>query len=725
MTIYSGSQLKYNNTSPLYFNITYPVTASIGEFEIAFPHGSGSVFSAYSDIQPFYKIFLAVNSNSAPLISQFGGRIDSIKNYFDKSRGYVTILNGRGFAESLFRLTVTKDYIGYTRRYFSQNYGASETGKDVRLLVEQPGTAQNVTTFVNVGSSSVGSLFRIKPYTTINASFGTTKPSNIQYTGSVSSTSFDVTGSVYKLNLHLFNTGSFAQGGKIWSKLWAVDDTGSLTNAVNITAWTASNTINFPAYSGSPQDATITFSPTLDVPAGKYIYVENLWEVTTAGTNAAAGFHVEMSRDSYFDIPNDYALATNIIIDLLSGSGLATGSVVWNGTPLTVSYKDKPRFEAIKEINNIIGQDSYTDSAQLYNSLVRQSLTNGGLLQTGSNIYEFTRNYDVPPVKNYVMVKGAAETMVPWDGDYWTEYSGSGWYIKSGSLTESTVVAGTTPVYGRKYLRGDADQINDWLIFGHEIPNFVWGDEDSPKLKFSCTGDAGYAGLDSLVKVRMKSSQTNYDDFFEKDFTTDYSSTGWVDFAFDLGEENTTGSVRSGEWVRHGSIFWSGVKFVEFFCYNTSALTRKFYVDGLRLDPIRWTGSASDAGSSGSFGYRPYKEISDYFHSHDECLNRAVEILSGSTNPVNQLTIVTTGSEGLTQGYRIQVNIPSEGISNQYLDVIEMTHRFNPTDGYKTELQLSDQKYIRDVSQLKNYGVENAVSKRLIDDALRGKKIFK
>jgi len=711
--------------------ITKPVTAAIGDFQIRVPHGSGSIFTRYHDANVFKNVDIWLGTGVTGSSKIFSGKIDSFKSEFDPKAGYLITFTGRDLGEALFRHQVTKDYFGYTSLYPSPRRGTTSGGYDVYCLESYTGSVTNTATLVTVGTAVADSLFRVKPYATINASFGTSLPGFFG-TGSVTTVPFTATGSDYEVHLKFINASAFAHSGKMYAQLYVVDDTGSMTNPVALSSWYGGTTIDFPSTENFVVDDTISINLPYFAVENKYIYLQMVWKVTTAGADATAGLKVEYAQNSFLNIPNDTGLATNVVVDILSGSGINTGSnFPWNDTPITQSYNKKKAFDAIREIDDIVNWDSIVDVTGSLQAWTRRTHTNNGLLQTGSNILKFSHMKDVDAVANNIRVYGAQESKIPSDGDYWTEYlSGSeeGWSLVSGSLTEGKSVAALPARIGSKYLSGSTDDaVSKWLIFRHVIsPSLDLSNNETAKLLFYTAGGTIWSDAASIHQVRLKRSGSDEKNYFYAQLKALTGDTTWTENSYDLGNKNVTGSVQPGDWVKEGNMNWADVNYIEFYLWYTGVTAGPtFYVDGLYFGPTRWSGSAINATSTGSYGNRPYIEESDYFHSNDECQSRADYLLARMKDPPNQYQILTTGSEGINPGDRIYLLLPSEGVSSQtYYDIIELTHTFTAPDGFVTELMLSDAEKIRDVTLLKSYGVLRSYGKKDVDDALRGNRIY-
>lgn len=694
-----------------------PVTASIGGFELRIAHGSGSNFGKYSDANVFKNVDIWLGSVNTGSSKIFSGKVDTFKSESSPDGGYVVNIAGRDLGEALFRHLVSKNYSGYTSLYLSLRRGCDSGGYDVYALENYTGSATDSSTLITVGTTGSGALFRVKPYATINTSFGTDLPGFFG-TGSVSTTPITATGSDYEIHFKVINASAYAHSGKMYAQLYIVDDTGSMTNPVALSSWYGGTTIDFPAGGNFAVNDTILINLPYFAVENKYLYLQMVWKVTTSGSHADAGVKVEFSQNTFVNVPSDLGLTTNVIIDILSGSGISTGSLPWDDTPISPTYNKKKAFDAIREISDIVNWDFNVDTSGLLQAWTRRTHTNDGLLQTGSNIFKFSHMKDVGTVANDITVFGALESAIPADGDAWTEFSGTGWQTISGSLTESLGVGDVCPIspkVGSKILSADFD--SGFLLFGHPISPVQ--NVEGAELHFYMAYVFDGPGNIAIKQIRLKGSSGS-DEYFYADIKDKGGLNTWsADNVYALSSTNITGSAAGGDWIKKGSPTWN-IGYVEFFL-EAGVDVSNIYLDGLKIGPLRWSGSASDATSTGSYGLRPYTEQCDDLHSNGECLSRATYLLARLKDPPNQYQVLTSGSEGINPGDRIQLFLPCEGMGEEtYYDVIELQHTFDAPDGFITELMLSDSQYIRDVTLLKEYGVLRAYGSKDIDVALRG-----
>jgi hypothetical protein len=245
-------------------------------------------------------------------------------------------------------------------------------------------------------------------------------------------------------------------------------------------------------------------------------------------------------------------------------------------------------------------------------------------------------------------------------------------------------------------------------------------------LEFYIAG--GYAPLlSNLAHIRLKRTSGG-GDYFEATATVSASAATWTLNSFALGESNVTGSGRSGDWRRIGSINWSDIRYVDIeggiATPDNGCPTVR--IDGFKFKGIRWSGSFNDETSIDSYGTGSYSEMSDYFHSNSECQDRATELGLKWKDPVVQYKVRTTGSTHLLPGYVTQLQLPTEGLVNQTnFDILEASHTFTAPDGFITEVTLGDSIYVRDISELMDYGVLRSYSSKDLDNVARGNRYYR
>jgi len=158
------------------------------------------------------------------------------------------------------------------------------------------GVYVDYTTEVNIGVYTAGNKFVFTPYTTVTTPIGTTLPTAIQLKGW--QYAGIGTGAVRRLwvldgrftaILRVRNPDAIAHAGNLYARLW-ISDSADMSGATILKDWT-SVAVSFDGTAGQVIDATINMDVNLGVGdawtiKGKFLYVELLWDVTTAATNA-------------------------------------------------------------------------------------------------------------------------------------------------------------------------------------------------------------------------------------------------------------------------------------------------------------------------------------------------------------------------------------------------------------------------------------------------------
>jgi hypothetical protein len=566
--------------------------------------------------------------------------------------------------------------------------------------------------------------------------------------------------------------------GFTWVRAWGFDDTGSMSNGELLSEWVCNagtqsqvatgSEVLFVAGQNNIAYDTILLPFTVQ-PSSQYIYFEMLWQIITPPSDEYAGLIMDMAN-SFWGIPTNEGIATNVLGDLISSTTtpmteITPGNLyeagIYNSTPITINYDNDSIFDCIKAVCDTINYDFFISPDSKLYVYPRQTNFTSTFLQEGVNILKYNREQDLGNVKNYIWIRGAPENLLPEDGDLWTETSGTGW---SGIGTGSGVtdvydylnfpvqysvgsIIGRYSAFFKPHTDPDTgydDVLPDGscvLLFNHEIsPPIEIRSGESGSLNFyACASYAGTYPIENYV-VRLKNSKYDYDNYFQANINVS-NVDGWQNDSLhniSMGEQYQKDKV-GGTWdepvfTKFGNPQWKSIKYIEFYFHynpgNSIPPYPGFMIDGLNFSKIRFSGSAMDQASINKYGFRYYEETSDDYHSDAECLARANRYLYTKKYPINQVTIVTTGSESIDAGDRIKVHAPSDGLTGSdgtgaWFDVIELTHMLSPTEGYITELQLSDQKYVRSISELKNYGVQRYYDKLDSTNALKGLRITK
>jgi hypothetical protein len=429
---------------------------------------------------------------------------------------------------------------------------------------------------------------------------------------------------------------------------------------------------------------------------------------------------------------------------------------IFNTSPITISYDSVTLFDALKDVCDTINYDFFITPNARLQTYPRQTNFTDTFLQEGVNILKYSRIQDLGNIKNYIWVRGAPENIQPSDGDAWTELSGTGWngdgtgsgrtdiydYLMFPVQQQVGPAVGkynaffkphTDPATLQDDILSDGTAI---LLFNHAIPSPVeLRTGESGSLSFYLSqSDMSITNVETYV-VRLKSTPDEYENYFQANVYPP-GDMNWHKHIIPMGEDYTTDKtgVLWDSFVRYGNPQWKNIRYIEFyFHYNPGSIIPPlpgFLIDGLSIGKTRWSGSAMDAESIARYGFRYYEETSDDYHSDEECQARAERYLAMKKPLINQMSFVTFGNEKIKAGDRIKVYAPSDLITGSdgtgdWFDVIELNHILSQTDGFITELHLSNEKHVRSLSELKNYGVQRYYDKLDTNLALRGIKVIK
>ena len=179
------------------------------------------------------------------------------------------------------------------------------------------------TTKVNIGSYAAGNKFVFTPYSTVTASFGTTLPATIQNKGWMYGDYNDVLAKKlwsldgkFTVRLRVKNPDAIAHAGNLYVRLWKSANS-DMSGASALCDW-ASVAVSFSGTAGQILDKTINLGK--DAGLGdafilkdEYLYIELLWDVTTAATNARV--QIEAEGYSQFSPVKQYIYYPCVTID--------------------------------------------------------------------------------------------------------------------------------------------------------------------------------------------------------------------------------------------------------------------------------------------------------------------------------------------------------------------------------------------------------------------------
>lgn len=311
--------------------------------------------------------------------------------------------------------------------------------------------------------------------------------------------------------------------------------------------------------------------------------------------------------------------------------------------------------EKAKNPASVQGFDIYETPAGCLVGHLKNSLdfTHGGSLSPG----QYRRTPDTLPIINLQTVYGAFGGVYPTSG-YWSDNL-SWWRVDTGSIT---VVDGVIVCTSSGYI----------CDFGREVRpfNHLNGNKNSVPLsiesihfKFLRTAGIG----NPYLKVTLECP----------DASNAYSLT-YNDYTPGV-ERNITlftavaDAVLYGPWEITGTPDWRNIKRIRFYTGGTVDHESKIWE--LRVNGIRWMGTAEDVASQATYGtVEGEPEIDDALQTAAECQLKAESIIALKKDPaVTYEDVVADGDETLLPSYRKQMILANEAIS-EYCRIVQVVH---------------------------------------------------
>jgi len=453
---------------------------------------------------------------------------------------------------------------------------------------------------------------------------------------------------------------------------------------------------------------------------GKIDTIKSDWNRSVGGTRTFVGRDY---GEALFRIlkRRAYTGSTRLtVINLKNNAGLDASDteIVSSNTIYPMVLENETCFAGIKEVSDFDNKDFYVGTNKYLYWFTRQTQTGSEIFTTGSNILSYKVVRDVMPDKNMIWVFGMRDpaniTGSDWpvNHDDWTE-SGSltgSWtgHVVSGSgEADIPVVIGTdgtldvaTGSAGIKTVFTSADEADSFTItlkktipdspvrcLSGDILHFYYWNTSNPQKHFT-------------FKVRLETDASNY---FESNLENSYSLTAKRERTIGLGPSNegvsSTGSedtdTGSYKWERTGDPDWFDINYITLIGgFSQSAATNAgIKIDGLYIG-TRFQAYTGSAASTGSYDKRPLVVVNNRLNSTEYCVNEGGTLLAKLKDPLTQITVTVSGSEGLQVGKRYSGSIPAENI-NGYYELIDLEHRFNASEGFVSKMTLSDKKEIR------------------------------
>jgi hypothetical protein len=431
--------------------------------------------------------------------------------------------------------------------------------------------------------------------------------------------------------------------------------------------------------------------------------------------------------------------ASGSTIILKDDSGLnSDNQYIVNETALYALVMDNTKvFDGMNEISDFINKDFNVDTNSKLHWFERQSTVGSNTFVVGTNIISYRFFDDITDSFNQYYVFGLADSSVT-SGSYWpinrdsyTENETGSWrgYANSGSDTEVTIFVdavnyktGSYSLYGQYNLQGG---VPAWIKLIYTLTGSLMLNSNDFVDFWRCGYITSGPGSNHYYasKVKLKTDDDNYFECNLEEINANNPTRLWVNYHIPVGPEveggSLTGSIDqntgSYKWSRVGRPDWYNINKFELDAYGSAEflnLYNKLWIDGLYFG-TRFQFQSGSTGSQTRYGFRPKVIIDDRYNSTEYCKNVATILLEMNSGSTRQIEIITTGSPNLSMGYRYAITIPSEGISAQYYELIDLEHRIDAGEGFTSKCLLTDKKQLRVPIPLINYAIQAAISKQV------------
>jgi hypothetical protein len=348
------------------------------------------------------------------------------------------------------------------------------------------------------------------------------------------------------------------------------------------------------------------------------------------------------------------------------------GAAVWEGALDATGWQESGSFSKNGRYIKLV---SKSDSAlQLMYEF--DAYVDGGAedLTTSDFLADPLVTRDLDPVKNDIVVYGAAGTFKPTDQDYCETLDD--WSVTTGEDLRLDVPkkVGTWAVY--VHTGNLAAAVDFERAISTTNIRFI------NALRFWRFLDAGAATADPC-EVRLQAPDS--DNYYKATLTT---SAGWLFKDLQLGADNMYDVDKNpnGDWVAVGSPNWWDLNAVQF-VVTYPGNDQQTAIDGMYFVPDRFVGTAADATSKTCYEQRDYEFFDDKLQSNSECQKRAETLLYQLKDPPTQITVIVKGNDNILVGDRLTITIPSESISEQSFDVIAVENLLN-LDNWTTTITM-------------------------------------
>jgi hypothetical protein len=382
--------------------------------------------------------------------------------------------------------------------------------------------------------------------------------------------------------------------------------------------------------------------------------------------------------------------ADDIVAEIASDLGLSS-NIDLITDPETVTVRTSSYFDLLKQISDYwvdagtqIQMDFNIDKDNTLQWTNRPRRTGAGLetLVYGEAFQSYTLKYDIQPVKNKIIVYGAAKAPYPVTKDGWTDAL-TNWAVTTGtlSLADAPATAPNTPKAGTYWIKCDVNVTTKIGAFYRTIPRVYL--RDINKLCFwhwlsSSTADTAQVQL---------YAPDEYNTFYSKIGALATGGVNWNDLSLGEGAEYDIDENPSGIWEKFGSPNWMDINAVGFLFHDAGGGVGDLdiYIDKLYFYPERWSAIAEDTVTSQpAYELREVEYTDDNLLSEDECLVRAETLLYQQKDRLMRLDFSVAGNINILLGDRFTLDLPPDNISAMDFDVVSVENHYSLDTGYQT-----------------------------------------
>jgi hypothetical protein len=377
---------------------------------------------------------------------------------------------------------------------------------------------------------------------------------------------------------------------------------------------------------------------------------------------------IEDDNASEFNVIDFYTSSLlNMVNDLIHTYTTAANGKVWkhtieptDTTYTKLEYENTPVIDILRFIaasadkSGVIGFDFRVAPDAKFEFFPRNSKTSPVSLSEKIEVSEYRK--DIHGIRNKITVYGAADKSVPSDKDAWTESlnpSDGSWSAGAGEVSlesSSPILKGSASI---KVYGVNLPWIGALLTLnaGKEVNANLY-----PILNVNIWKEAVWDGSAGIILYDTSNKSAAH--YFSP------SPAEWINKQVKVGEEN------ADLWDVESGFDWTNIKKPRIECWDGSAATGSFWIDGLFFGGRRYSSTQEDSSSQTSYGLRELVEVDEELYSDAECQLRAKALLAHLKDPAEYLTVTSTvidyGSNPLLAGDKIPVVLPNENVNSDF-----------------------------------------------------------